>query len=179
MILGDHPLYQVSRLERNANNLVILRVDDGHVKFLRERMSAKRIIRRVRTHFSHVEWSAAPDLKDRPYDLVFPASWGDYEGTRESLEHENPVLRKVLRNSVDQMIDEPGVAVQDAMDRSLWDVGIDPARVSFQKYCTFLLIVDRFVRLERRMRALCAIKKSRGTRHGKWLGELSSSTKQP
>lgn len=151
----DHPLYHHERLKTRLRDHHVLCANEGFAEYVKTYYKVKSAAILMQAGLGgeflnegeHAGGSTKiVDIFERPYNIVFP---GTYRGEKEieaAIEKSNPTVRNVACCMLEELIDNPGLRLEDGLMTVLKKQNITLAKDTFADTMNAMHLADKYVR---------------------------------
>jgi hypothetical protein len=158
--LIDPPLIHYERLM--LNNDIVSSIDRSHTAFLKKYFPANAA--EFHTIF-HGGSCASPHpivAQTRKYDIMFPGTFASPDECYQQIQNLPAALKDTFQDALDILMATDTVTIFDALEQVMNKCGVNIAEnpAVFELFRTYFPVLNRFVRLEKRMQCLKTLDKA-------------------
>jgi Glycosyl transferases group 1 len=153
----DHPMYHISRLDSNIENLIVSCVDRDHLQFLTNYMSGSY----SKVFIPHGATINSIDtnlpIERRSISILFPGSYNNPDVYRNHWKNVNHNIGKLFDEIMESAYYERDVPLTEVAIRIFKEKGIDNNYLFHNKFWDILIYVDMYLRYKHRFQTLNAL----------------------
>jgi hypothetical protein len=159
-LLGDQPQYHARRL-RHATSWCAILTSDAFQRGDCRAIVRPDVVVGVTAFKDAIRPREPRPIRDRAIPLLLLGSAGDPQEQRDALGGNNPLLRRLLAEVLEEKLARRPIPTRQALRTAFWTRGIDIETIPAAKLNTMLESIDRVARNERRLGIVQAITRTR------------------